>query len=122
MNRVDVLVPDKAILIAQEIITGAIPLLDKTNVFGIFGVGSFWFPRSKHNPGDIDLVIYAQNDIKFTEDDRPKIANPLRSIFNLYVETHIFTPYTPMVKYGLAKARLMLKENSCLYGQLPDWL
>ena len=122
MNKVDILVPEKAILIAKEIIDEALPFLDKTNVLAIFGVGSFWFPRKKHNPRDIDLVVCAQNDIKFIEEDRSKIAQPLRSMFNLYVETHMFTPYTSAVRYGPEKARFMLKENFCLFGQLPDWL
>ena len=122
MNRIDILVPERSIVIAKDLVEKNLAGINKSNVFGLFGVGSFWFPRQRHNPQDIDLAVFAQNDSQFTDEDRLKIAAPLESTFGLNVQTHIFTPYTPMVRHELAKAKLMLEESLSLYGQKPHWL
>jgi len=107
---------------AQQIMSTVIPALDKTNVLGIFGFGSFWLPRPKKNPRDIDIAVYVKNGAIFLDGDREKIANPLAAHFNLPTQFHVLTPYTPMVKEQLLQYQIFLKEYLPLYGQAPRWL
>ena len=58
----------------------------------------------------------------FLDNDRPKITKPLTDQFNLPVQFHVLTPYTPMVKHQLAEYRMYLKEYINLYGKAPTWL
>jgi len=123
MNRVEFLaMPEKRITLAKEIITNAILSLDLMNILGIFGFGSFWSTSKEKPPRDIDMAVYVINDSQFIEEDRFKIADPLKSLFHLPVEFHVLTPYTPMVKYELKQYQVYLKKYVYLYGQAPAWL
>ena len=122
MNCVEFLImPGKRITLAKEIINNTIPLLDPNNVLGIFGFGSFWLPLKGKVPRDIDMAVYVINDSQFIEEDRFKIADPL-SLFNLPVEFHVLTPYTPMVKNQLKQYKVYLTNYVQLYGETPNWL
>lgn len=123
MNSIDVLVPQKLVAIARSIVLESLPMIDQSNVLGLFGIGSFWMPYG-HKPKDIDLVVYAVNDSQFINEDKPKLAVPFKSIFGLNLETHIFTPYTPMVRHELQYFKSLFKNDDYLplYGQLPGWL
>lgn len=123
MSRVEFLaIPEKRITLAKEIINKAIPSLDPNNVLGIFGFGSFWSTLKGKPPRDIDIAVYVKNDSQFMGEDRPTLATSLTQTFNLPVEFHVLTPYTPMVKNQLKQYRVYLKEYIRLYGQFPSWL
>jgi len=124
MNRVDILSPQKSVAIARSIVFENLPMIDRSNVLGLFGIGSFWLPYGGQKPKDIDLVVYAVNDSQFTNEDKPKLAAPFKSTFGLNLETHIFTPYTPMVRHELQYFKSLFENDDYipLLGQLPEWL
>jgi len=115
-------IPEKRVALAKDIISKAIPSLNSNNVLGVFGFGNFWFASKKTAPEDIDIAVFVNNDSQFMSEDRPRIADPLTSAFNLPVEFHVLTPYTPMVKNQLKQYRVYMKKYSTLYGQTPSWL
>jgi len=117
-----ILIPEKRINAARSIILSVIPKLDKSNVYGITGFGSFWSKNIKRQPGDIDLAVHVNNDAVFLDQDKQSIVASLQFVFRIGVELHIITPYTVMIGHEAANYRKLLKGRTAIWGRMPSWI
>lgn len=120
-TRVELTSAETEIETARAAIIQAIEGLRSPNIKGVVGFGSFWLRRPNHNPNDIDLAIYCENEAVFF-DQESKISEPLKRLFKLPLQIHPLTPFTPMVRRQLFDYKVFLKDGIVLWGEVPRWL